>query len=44
VSTCERTADREQVKGVQLANGEAAESFDHLVAPEEAIRIAMARQ
>jgi arylsulfatase len=32
------------VKGVQLAIGEAAESFDHLVSPEEAIRIAMARQ
>ena len=32
------------VKGVQLAIGEAAESSDHLVSPEEAIRIAMARQ
>ena len=32
------------VKGVQLAIGEAAESSDHLVLPEEAIRIAMARQ
>jgi arylsulfatase A-like enzyme len=32
------------VKGVQLAIGEAAENFDHLVSPEEAIRIAMARQ
>jgi hypothetical protein len=32
------------VKGVQLAIGEAAESFDHLVSPEEAIRVAMARQ
>jgi arylsulfatase len=32
------------VKGVQLAIGEAAESFDHLVSPEDAIRIAMARQ
>ena len=31
------------VKGVQLAIGEAAESA-HLVSPEEAIRIAMARQ
>jgi hypothetical protein len=29
---------------VQLAIGEAAESADHLVSPEEAIRIAMARQ
>ena len=33
-----------RVKGVQLAIGEAAESFDHLVSKEEAIRIAMARQ
>ena len=32
------------VKGVQLAIGQAAESSDHLVSPEEAIRIAMARQ
>jgi arylsulfatase len=32
------------VKGVQLAIGEATESVDHLVSPEEAIRIAMARQ
>jgi len=32
------------VKGVQLAIGEAAESFDHLVSPEDALRIAMARQ
>ena len=32
------------VKGVQLAIAEAAESSDHLVSPEEAIRIAMARQ
>jgi arylsulfatase A-like enzyme len=32
------------VKGVQLAIGEAAESSDHLVSPEDAIRIAMARQ
>ena len=32
------------VKGVQLGIGEAAESSDHLVAPEDAIRIAMARQ
>jgi hypothetical protein len=29
---------------VQLAISEAAESVDHLVSPEEAIRIAMARQ
>ncbi len=33
-----------RVKGVQLAIGEAAESSDHLVSPEEAIRVAMARQ
>ena len=32
------------VKGVQLAIGDAAESSDHLVSPEEAIRIAMAPQ
>jgi arylsulfatase len=32
------------IKGVQLAIGDAAESSDHLVSPEEAIRIAMARQ
>ena len=32
------------IKGVQLAIGEAAESSDHLVSPEEAVRIAMARQ
>ena len=33
-----------RVKGVQLAIAEDAESLDHLVSPEEAIRIAMARQ
>ena len=33
-----------RVKGVQLAIGEGAENSDHLVSPEEAIRIAMARQ
>ena len=33
-----------RVKGVQLAIAEAAENSDHLVSPEEAIRIAMARQ
>jgi uncharacterized protein YcnI len=33
-----------QVKGVQLAIADAAESSDHLVLPEDAIRIAMARQ
>jgi arylsulfatase len=33
-----------RVKGIQLAIKEDAESVDHLVNPEEAIRIAMARQ
>jgi arylsulfatase len=33
-----------KVKGVQLAITDAAESVDHLVKPEDAIRIAMARQ
>ena len=33
-----------KVKGVQLAIAEAAEDVDHLVDPQEAIRIAMARQ
>jgi arylsulfatase len=33
-----------QIKGVQLAIGADAESADHLVSPEEAVRIAMARQ
>jgi arylsulfatase A-like enzyme len=33
-----------RVKGVQLAVAEDAESVDHLVSPEEAVRIAMARQ
>jgi arylsulfatase len=33
-----------RVKGVQIAIAEAAESSDHLVSPEEAVRIAMARQ
>jgi hypothetical protein len=32
------------VKGVQLAITDKAESFDHLIKPEDAIRIAMARQ
>src|SRR6202451_1427457 len=32
------------IKGVQLAIAEDAESVDHLVSPEEAIRVAMARQ
>jgi arylsulfatase len=33
-----------RVKGVQLAIAEAAEDSDHLVSPEDAIRMAMARQ
>jgi arylsulfatase len=33
-----------RVKGVQLAIGDAAESSDHLISPQEAVRIAMARQ
>ena len=33
-----------RVKGVQLAIAEAAENSDHLIKPEEAIRMAMARQ
>jgi arylsulfatase len=33
-----------KVKGVQLAIAEDAESADHLVSPEEAVRIALARQ
>ncbi len=33
-----------RVKGVQLAIADAAEKVDHLVEPEEAIRMAMARQ
>jgi len=33
-----------RVKGVQLAIADAAESVDHLISPEEALRIAMARQ
>jgi arylsulfatase len=33
-----------RVKGVQIAIAEAAEVVDHLVLPEDAIRIAMARQ
>jgi len=32
------------VKGVQLAIADAALNFDHLITPEDAIRIAMARQ
>ncbi|HEY1857112.1 hypothetical protein [Acidocella sp.] len=33
-----------RVKGVQIAITDAAEAADHKVSPEEAIRIAMARQ
>lgn len=33
-----------RVKGVQLAIADAAENLDHLISPDEAIRIAMARQ
>jgi hypothetical protein len=33
-----------RVKGVQLAIAEDAVSLDHLVSPEEAVRVAMARQ
>jgi len=33
-----------RIKGVQLAVAEAAENADHLVKPEDAIRMAMARQ
>jgi arylsulfatase A-like enzyme len=33
-----------RIKGVQIAIADAAENSDHLVSPEEAVRIAMARQ
>jgi arylsulfatase A-like enzyme len=33
-----------QIRGVQLSIAEDAESVDHLVSPEDAVRIAMARQ
>jgi hypothetical protein len=33
-----------RVRGVQLAIADAAEHLDHLVSPEEAVRIAMAQQ
>jgi len=33
-----------QARGVQLAIADAAESVDHLVDPEHALRVAMARQ
>ncbi len=32
------------VKGIEIAIADAAESSDHLVVPEEAMRLAMARQ
>jgi arylsulfatase len=32
------------IKGIQLAIAEDAQSVDHLVSPEEALRVAMARQ
>ena len=33
-----------RVKGVEIAIADAAENADHLVSPQEALRIAMARQ
>jgi arylsulfatase len=33
-----------RVKGVEIAVADAAENVDHLVAPEQAVRIALARQ
>jgi len=33
-----------RVKGVQIAIATAADSADHMVSPEEAMRVAMARQ
>jgi arylsulfatase len=33
-----------QVKGVQFSIAEAAENLDHLISPEVAIHLAMARQ
>jgi arylsulfatase len=33
-----------QAKGVQLAIADAVESMEHLVDPEHALRVAMARQ
>ena len=33
-----------RVRGVQIAIAEAAESDTHMVSPEEAVRVAMARQ
>ena len=32
------------IRGVELAVAEGAESVDHLISPEDAVRIAMARQ
>ena len=39
-----RNAFNGRVKGVQIAIADAAEAAGHLVSPEEAVRIAMARQ
>ena len=33
-----------RVKGVQIAVAEAAEDEDHVISPEDALRVAMARQ
>ena len=33
-----------RIKGVQIAIAEAAEDLDHLISPEEVVRVAMARQ
>jgi hypothetical protein len=33
-----------RVKGLQLAISDATENADHLVSPEEVVRVAMARQ
>jgi len=33
-----------RVRGVQIATADAAENADHLVSPDDAVRIAMARQ
>ena len=40
-SECEIVAE---IKDIQLAIADAAESVDHLVDPEHALRVAMARQ
>jgi arylsulfatase len=33
-----------RIRGLQIAISEAAEEVDHLISPQEAVRIAMARQ